>query len=56
MMQTLELIRSQYGGVENYVKKVCELSDEDIEKIRSRLLIKGERDVTGWVWGHVSRL
>jgi hypothetical protein len=57
MIQTLDLIKSEYGGVESYVKDVCGLTDEDIGKIRNRLLVKGERvDGSGWIWGHVSRL
>jgi len=56
MIQTLDVIRSEYGDVENYVKEVCELSDADIQKIRTRLLVKGDRDGTGWIWGHVGRL
>ena len=57
MMQTLEVIDSEYGNVEAYVKKVCGLTDDDIQKIRRRLLIKEEKgDPTGWIWGHVSRL
>jgi len=57
MIQTLEVIKCEYGDVEGYVKKVCGLSDEDIRKIRDRLTIKEETgDGTGWIWGHVSRL
>jgi hypothetical protein len=57
MMQTLDVIKSEYGGAENYVKEVCRLSDEDIQKIRDRLLVKGDRgDGSGWIWGHVNRL
>lgn len=56
-MQTLDVIKSEYGGAENYVKEVCRLSDEDIQKIRDRLLVKGDRgDGSGWIWGHVNRL
>lgn len=57
MIQTLDVIRSEYGGVESYVKDVCGLTDEDIGKIRTRLLVKGERvNGSGWIWGHMSRL
>jgi protein tyrosine/serine phosphatase len=58
MIQTLALIKSEYGGAEGYVKKVCGLTDEDIIRIRERLLINdGEtRERIGWRWGHVSRL
>lgn len=57
MIQTLDVIKSEYGGVESYVKDVCGLTDEDIGKIRTRLLVKGERvNGSGWIWGHMSRL
>jgi hypothetical protein len=57
MKLTLELIKTEYDGAENYVKVVCGLSDEDIEMIRNRLLLKRERgDGLGWSWSHVSRL
>lgn len=57
MIQTLEIIKAEYGGVESYVKEVCGLTDEDIRKIRDRLLLKEDRgDGSGWIWGHVSRL
>ena len=57
MIQMLEVIRTEYGDVQGYVKTVCGLTDMDIQKVQKRLLVKGEReDPTGWIWGHVSRL
>jgi hypothetical protein len=57
MIQTLEILQSDYGGADEYVKKVCGLADEDISKIRNRLLVKESKsDGPGWSWGHVSRL
>jgi hypothetical protein len=57
MIQTLEVIKCEYGDAVGYVKKVCGLTDGDIRKIRDRLTITEERgDGTGWIWGHVSRL
>jgi Tyrosine phosphatase family len=57
MIQTLEIIKSEYGDAEGYVKKVCGLTDEGIQKIRDRLIVKGEKDRgRGWTWEHVSRL
>jgi hypothetical protein len=57
MIQTLEILQSEYGGVEGYVKKVCGLTDDDISKLRNRLLIKESKSYgPGWIWGHVSRL
>jgi len=57
MKLTLEVIKTEYDGVENYVKTVCGLSDQDIARLRKRLLIKAERgNALGWRWSHVSRL
>ena len=57
MMQTLDVIRRQYGSAEDYVKTICGLSEEDIVKIRNRLIVKGEKgEKVGWTWAHVSRL
>jgi hypothetical protein len=57
MIQTIEVIETQYGGVENYVKMVCNLTEEDITKIRNRLLVDEHKaNGLGWTWGHVSRL
>lgn len=57
MIQTLHILESEYDGVEGYVKKLCGLTEEDIIKIRNRLLIKENKgDGPGWIWGHVSRL
>ena len=57
MIQTLNVIKSEYGGVENYVKEVCGLTDEDIRIIRNRLLAKGDGyNGIGLTWSHVSRL
>jgi hypothetical protein len=59
MIMTLEVIKAEYDGVENYVKTVCGLSEDDIARIRNRLLVKGDSrggDGLGWTWSHVSRL
>ena len=57
MIQTIEVIETQYGGVQNYVKMVCNLTEEDITKIRNRLLVDEHKaNGLGWTWGHVSRL
>jgi hypothetical protein len=57
MIQTLEVINSEYGSVEDYVKNSCGLTDEEIQKIRERLIVKGKKGHgPGWIWGHVSRL
>jgi hypothetical protein len=58
MIQTLALIKLQYGGAEEYVQKICGLTLEDINIIRKRLLINESvsEDAVGWRWSHVSRL
>jgi hypothetical protein len=57
MINTLEMIKSEYGGVESYVKTVCGLSEDDIAAVRRRMLIHDEHgDAKGWRWAHVSRL
>ncbi|KAI5993629.1 protein-tyrosine phosphatase-like protein [Pisolithus albus] len=39
MTAFLELLERVYGGVEEYVKKYCGLTDEDISRIRTNLVI-----------------
>ena len=58
MIETLKIIKSEYGGVENYVKNVCGLTEEDIIAIRKRLLVSCAEtgEGVGWRWEHVSRL
>ncbi|KAI6024512.1 protein-tyrosine phosphatase-like protein [Pisolithus marmoratus] len=38
MVAFLELLERVYGGVEEYVKKYCELTEEDISRIRTNLV------------------
>ena len=38
MVATLAMIREQYGGVEDYLKKMCSLTDHDIGNIKNRLI------------------
>ncbi|KAH8762123.1 tyrosine phosphatase [Diaporthe sp. PMI_573] len=40
MLATLALIRREYGNVEGFVKGRCGLSDEEIERIRSNLVVE----------------
>lgn len=40
MLATLEMIREKFGGVEQYAIEQCGLSKDDIEKIRSNLIIE----------------
>jgi Tyrosine phosphatase family len=57
MIKTLQLIKLEFGGVEEYVRNVCGLGDEDIARIRSRLLVTADGvDCVGWTWGHITRL
>lgn len=44
MMGTLALIRREYGGVEEFVRGRCGLSDEEIEQIRKNLIVEVEGD------------
>ncbi|ROW10248.1 hypothetical protein VMCG_01776 [Cytospora schulzeri] len=39
MVGTLKMIREKYGGVEEFVRKECGLSDGDIEQIRRNLVV-----------------
>ena len=39
MIAFLELLSSKYGGVEQYLKNVVELSENDITTIRNNILI-----------------
>lgn len=39
MLATLNKIRELYGSVEAFVKDKCQLSDEDLERIRGHLII-----------------
>jgi CRISPR/Cas system type I-B associated protein Csh2 (Cas7 group RAMP superfamily) len=39
MIAFLSMLQEKYGGVENYLKQYTELSEEDLEKIRTNLLI-----------------
>jgi len=39
MLAFLLMLQEKYGGVENYLKEYSGLSDEDIEEIRTNLLI-----------------
>lgn len=39
MIGTLNMIREKYGGVEDFVRNKCGLSDAEIEQIRSNLVV-----------------
>lgn len=50
MLGTLALIRREYGGVEDFVKGRCGLSDEEIERIRRNLVVEvgGDHRPVDW--------
>lgn len=37
-----EVVDREWGGVENYMKEQCHLSADDVEMIRSRLVVEGQ--------------
>lgn len=41
MLATIDLIRREYGGVEGYLHRKCDLRDEDLTAIRSNIMKKG---------------
>ncbi|KAG6249737.1 hypothetical protein E4U24_002011 [Claviceps purpurea] len=40
MLATLQVIREEYGGVEEYVRTHCKLSQDDIEQIRTNFIVE----------------
>lgn len=40
MLSTLEMIRKEFGGVENYMIEKCGLTKEQVERIRSNLIVE----------------
>jgi len=40
MLSTLKVIREQFGGVEGYMIERCGLTKEEVEKIRSNLIVE----------------
>jgi CRISPR/Cas system type I-B associated protein Csh2 (Cas7 group RAMP superfamily) len=40
MLATLEMIRERFGGAEQYMIEKCGLSKQDVEKIRSNLIVE----------------
>jgi len=42
MLSTLRLLREKFGGPENYVIEKCGLTNEEVQKIRSSLIIDAE--------------
>lgn len=42
MTAFLSLLESKYGGVDNYIKGYCNLTNEDLRIIRNTILIPGD--------------
>lgn len=40
MLATLKMIREKYGGPEQYVINRCGLTKDDVDRIRSNLVVK----------------
>jgi hypothetical protein len=40
MLATLKMMREKFGGAEGYVIEKCGLTKEEIEKIRSNLIVE----------------
>ena len=40
MLATLKMIHEKYGGPEQYVVDRCGLTKEDVDRIRSNLIVK----------------
>jgi hypothetical protein len=40
MLATLKMIREKYGGPEKYAIDKCGLTREDVDRIRSNLIVK----------------
>ncbi|KAL2358844.1 protein-tyrosine phosphatase-like protein [Cryomyces antarcticus] len=39
MLATLEMLRERYGGAEGYVREVCGLSEEEVERLKGNLVV-----------------
>lgn len=40
MLATLKMIREKFGGAEQYITEKCGLTKEDVERIRSNLIVE----------------
>jgi len=41
MLATLRMMRERFGGPEQYVIERCGLTKEDVDRIRSNLVVEG---------------
>ena len=46
MHAVLNWLKTQYGGVEDYLRKQCSLSSEDIERVKTNLRMTLETQAT----------
>lgn len=40
MLATLRMLKENYGGAEGYVTEKCGLTREEVDRIRSNLIVK----------------
>jgi len=40
MLATLKIIKEEFGGAENYMIEKCGLTKEEVEKVRSNLIVE----------------
>ena len=38
MSAVLQMVREKWGGPAEYMKEICELTDEEVEKVRTRMI------------------
>lgn len=43
MLATMVMIREKYGSAEDYVRTVCEITAEEIERIRQVMIVSEDR-------------
>lgn len=43
MLATMVMIREKYGSAEDYVRTVCEITVEEIERIRQVMIVSEDR-------------
>ncbi|EKG15068.1 hypothetical protein MPH_07751 [Macrophomina phaseolina MS6] len=44
MLATLAMVREKYGGAEAYMRTVCGLSEDEIERIRQVMIVSEKQD------------
>lgn len=56
MLATLRRMRETYGSVENCVKERCQLTDEDIKRIREHLIVDATEENSAVDWALHAKL